>query len=202
MDREQDIMEEDVHPMAVGAAAELEAELEARRRQYAHYRDSLLDFAERGRLLDQTLEVCWALWTTSPTSYDGPGLTFAGIHQMPKPIQAGGVPIWVSGRSTNRLVRERVARFGAGWIPWGDDADDPVSGIARIRAAMVDAGRGTDPLDVAGTLPSSMDDVPALVEAGITDFRVTTKLPPDEAEAGAVLQDIDQQFRATVGRTT
>jgi type I restriction enzyme S subunit len=28
--------------------AELEAELEARRRQYAHYRDSLLDFTERG----------------------------------------------------------------------------------------------------------------------------------------------------------
>lgn len=32
--------------------AELEAELEARRRQYAHYRDSLLDFTERGGQVD------------------------------------------------------------------------------------------------------------------------------------------------------
>ena len=35
--------------------AELEAELEARRRQYAHYRDSLLDFTERGGVRWMTL---------------------------------------------------------------------------------------------------------------------------------------------------
>ena len=43
---------------------------------------------------------------------------------MPKPLQPGGVPIWVSGTINPRVVR-RLATFGSGWIPWGDAAADP-----------------------------------------------------------------------------
>ena len=56
-----------------------------------------LDFAKRGAILDQTLEVCQRLWRETEVSYTGPGLSFERIHQMPKPVQPGGVPIWVSG---------------------------------------------------------------------------------------------------------
>ena len=77
-----------------------------------------LSFAERGRLLDHTLEVCQTLWTQQRASYQSPELTFDGIHQMPKPVQPGGVPVWISG-TVNKAVARRIARFGSGWIPWG-----------------------------------------------------------------------------------
>ncbi len=110
-------------------------------------------------------------------------LTFEAIHQMPKPAQPGGVPLWISGR-VNPAVARRLARFGAGWIPWGDDAIDVVGSIGRMRAAVAAAaeadGLDCDPgqLGVAGQLPevrdadggldvaATMAGVPALVGGG------------------------------------
>ncbi|NUU26079.1 MAG: TIGR03619 family F420-dependent LLM class oxidoreductase, partial [Streptomycetaceae bacterium] len=99
--------------------------------QREEYEAAGLPFEGRGRLLDQTLEVLQTLWRERTASYDGDGLRFANIHQMPKPLQSGGVPIWVSG-TVNRNVARRLARFGSGWIPWGPAAADPRAGIAAM----------------------------------------------------------------------
>lgn len=160
--------------------------------QRAEYDAAGLPFAERGRLLDESLELCRRLWREPVVDLPGAG----PIHQMPKPLQPGGVPIWVSGRSTNRRVLERVARFGSGWIPWGDDARDPAPGIGRIRDAMADAGRAHERLQVVGTLPADLGAVPPMVAAGITDFRYPRPLPPDPTEAEDLLTDLVQRFRA------
>ena len=53
------------------------------------------------------------LWRETSASYQSDELDFDHIHQMPKPLQAGGVPIWVSGTLNQRVI-DRVARFGAG----------------------------------------------------------------------------------------
>ena len=71
---------------------------------------------------------------------------------MPKPLQPGGVPIWVSGRLNDRVI-ERIVRFGSGWIPWGDEARDPDRpASARIRDALAAAGR--DPAALPGRGPA------------------------------------------------
>jgi probable F420-dependent oxidoreductase len=160
--------------------------------QRAEYDAAGLPFAERGRLLDESLELCERLWREPVVHLPGAD----PIHQMPKPLQLGGVPIWVSGRSTNRRVLERVARFGSGWIPWGDDALDPAPGIGRIRSAMADAGRAPERLQVVGTLPADLGDVPGLVADGITDFRYQGPLPPDPTAVEDLLTDLVQRFRA------
>ncbi|MFZ4518325.1 MAG: TIGR03619 family F420-dependent LLM class oxidoreductase [Microthrixaceae bacterium] len=151
--------------------------------QRAEYDAAGLDFGARGRLLDESLELCRRLWTEPVVHLDGAG----PIHQMPKPRQVGGVPVWVSGRSTNERVRERVARFGAGWIPWGDDAADPTAGIARLREDLAAAGRAADRLQVTAPLPAEPDRVAELVDAGVTDFRLHGAVPGDPAEAEDVL---------------
>jgi len=91
-----------------------------------------LSFADRGRLLDHTLEVCQTLWTQQRASYESPELTFDGIHQMPKPVQPGGVPVWISG-TVNKAVARRIARFGSGWIPWGPANADISGAIAAMK---------------------------------------------------------------------
>jgi alkanesulfonate monooxygenase SsuD/methylene tetrahydromethanopterin reductase-like flavin-dependent oxidoreductase (luciferase family) len=124
---------------------------------------------------------------------------------MPKPLQTGGVPIWVSGRINTRVV-QRVARYGAGWIPWGDDASDLATSIPRMRAALHAAGRDATGLQVAATLPVTRDDdavdlsatmarLPPLVEAGVTEFQVHLPIPEGDG-AQPYLADVVGAFRA------
>jgi probable F420-dependent oxidoreductase len=116
--------------------------------QKEEYEAAGLDFASRGRQLDHTLEVCRTLWTEERAGYDAPELSFDGIHAMPKPVQPGGVPVWVGGTVQPRAM-ERLARFGTGWIPWGPAVADPLRGVREMRQAMEDLGR--DPATVQVT---------------------------------------------------
>src|SRR5262249_42844363 len=143
--------------------------------------------------------------------FDDGELKFSGIHQMPKPVQPNGVPIWVSG-TLNRAVVRRVARFGAGWIPWGPAARDVAAAIPPFRAEITEYGRDPDELQIVGTLPAvkgddgtvdlepTMDGVPWLVELGVTDFRAHLPVPDDPSAARDYLAGVVRAFRATVGR--
>jgi len=175
--------------------------------QREEYEAAGLSYERRGRLLDHTMEVCQLLWREQTVQYDADGLTFDKIHQMPKPLQAGGVPVWVSG-TVNQRSMERLARFGSGWIPWGDDAEDIEQGIARMRAAVSELGRDPSDLGVVGNLmmvrdadgqvdmEATMAQAPAMVDAGVTDFRLYPMPPRDRSGATAQLTDLVSRFRA------
>ena len=178
--------------------------------QKEEYEAAGLDFAERGRLLDQTLELSRRFWTESPVDYRSDNLAFERIWCEPKPLQAGGVPIWVSGR-LNKNVLNRLVRYADGWIPWGEWSGDVVHGIDVIRRAFADAGRDWDGFEIRGTLraqardngsldlDASMEGIPEMVAAGITDF--AAYLPPgDPAAARDQLTSLVEAFHATVGR--
>ena len=177
--------------------------------QRAEYDVAGLDFDSRGRTLDHTLDLCMTLWTNRAATFESADVSFTGVHTMPKPAQPGGVPIWVSGR-INPPVLRRIARFGRGWIPWGDDALDPGPGVQRIRAAMAEAGRQNDPLQVQAALPlvsspdgidldSTMAAVGPLADVGVTDFKIFVPARPD-GTALDELTSIVTAFRANVGR--
>jgi probable F420-dependent oxidoreductase len=180
--------------------------------QREEYEAAGLSFEGRGRLLDHTLEVCRALWTQRAANYDEPELSFERIHMMPKPNDPGGVPVWISG-TANRRVARRLAAFGTGWIPWGPAAADPVGGIAEMRSLLAEIGHDPTGLGVVGSLPTvrsddgsldvaaTMDRVPALVEAGVTDFRARFAVPDDRAAALDHLHGVALAFRRAVGRS-
>lgn len=175
--------------------------------QREEYDAAGLAFERRGRLLDHTLEVCRALWTQRAASYTSPELTFEGIHQMPKPVQPGGIPIWVSG-TVNDAVARRLRRFGTGWIPWGPAMADPAGAITAMRDKITALGGDPAGLQVLGhaptvkrpdgsiDLPATMAGVPPLVEAGVTDVRVTLSLPRDVDRATVLLTEIVAAFRS------
>ena len=121
------------------------------------------------------------------------------------------MPVWISGTINPRVVR-RLARFGSGWIPWGPAAADPVAGIAEMRNLLADAGRDPEGLQVTGDLPlvktddgaldldRTMEVVPALAAAGLTDVRCRLRLPDDESAAVEELCAIVAAFRVAAGR--
>src|SRR6266568_2251377 len=125
--------------------------------QREEYEAAGLDFAQRGRILDHTLTVCQTLWRNSPARFESEDLTFERIHQMPHPVQPGGVPIWVSG-TVNKRVLERIVRFGSGWIPWGPAEAEPTTWIPRVHEALAAAGREVTGFQVAGRLPVVTND--------------------------------------------
>jgi probable F420-dependent oxidoreductase len=179
--------------------------------QREEYEAAGLNFDNRGHLLDHTLEVCQTLWRNSPARFDSEELHFESIHCMPRPLQEGGVPFWVSG-TLNAAVIRRIARFGQGWIPWGRYVNDTVSGIKPLREALAAEGRDPAGLQVKGMLPvvtdadgrpdldRSMETVPEMAEAGVTDFRIGFSVPSDPSAATDLLSEVVSAFRGVTGR--
>jgi len=173
--------------------------------QREEYEAAGLDFGSRGRQLDLTLEVCQTLWREPSAKVELDGLAFEAIHMMPKPRQPGGVPVWVSGR-LNERVAHRLARFGSGWIPWGEDAADLAASIPRMREAVAAAEGDAGVIQVAGILPTvrredrsvdldaTMDRTIPLVEAGVTDFRAYLPVPSEYYAAVDYLRGLAEAF--------
>jgi probable F420-dependent oxidoreductase len=176
--------------------------------QREEYEAAGLPFERRGRLLDHTLEVCQTLWTQQRAGYSSPELSFDGIHQMPKPLQPGGIPIWISG-TVNAAVARRLSRFGTGWIPWGPAITDLEGAIPAMKQAITDAGGDPSDLQVQGAaalkkgtdgsldVRASIASVPQQVAAGATDIRFAGSLPTDPRQATEVLSELVSAFRDT-----
>jgi probable F420-dependent oxidoreductase len=175
--------------------------------QREEYEAAGLDFDDRGALLDETLDVCTTLWRDTNARHHGPTLDFERIHMMPKPRQDGGVPIWIGGTVNPRVAR-RLARFGCRWIPWGPAARDVVGSIVAMRAALEREGGDPSGLQVVGSLPMvkdatgvidlarTVEAVPALRAAGVTDFRAGVRIPEDASAALDLLAPLVAAFRS------
>ena len=169
--------------------------------QREEYEAAGLGFDGRGKLLDETLEVCQTLWRNQVAAHSGPTLTFERIHMMPKPLQAGGVPIWVSGTVNDNAMR-RLARYGSGWIPWGDDAADITAGIARMREAVARFDRDPSDIGVVASMRAdkAAEQAGALRAAGVTDIRMGgIPLTGSRAEMTDALGAAKSAIRAAAG---
>jgi probable F420-dependent oxidoreductase len=177
--------------------------------QREEYEAAGLDFERRGQLLDHTLAVCERLWNEPRAAYKSDDLEFEAIHMMPKPARPGGVPIWVSGTLNDRVIA-RLARFGAGWIPWGHDLFDLATSIPRMRDGVAALGRDPDEIGVVGSLVvvpeehgeidagASMAVVPDLVSIGVTDVRLFMPMPASHSEVVDQLGRLVAAFRDMV----
>jgi probable F420-dependent oxidoreductase len=174
--------------------------------QREEYEAAGLPFERRGRLLDHTLEVCQTLWTQQRAGYSSPELSFDGIHQMPKPLQPGGIPVWVSG-TVNAAVARRLSRFGTRWIPWGPAITDLERAVPAMKQAIIDTGGDPSNLQVQGAaalkkgpngsidVRASVASVPRQVAAGATDIRFAGALPTDPRQATEVMSELVSTFR-------
>jgi probable F420-dependent oxidoreductase len=136
-------------------------------------------FAGRSKRLDDQLRACRALWSGEPVSFRSGTVSFEDLVCLPRPLQAGGPPLWL-GMAANERNAERCAALGAGWLPMETEPAEISRGVALLRAAYERAGR--DPLtlgvranapvanDAAGkpSLSATLAALPRLREAGVT----------------------------------
>jgi len=131
-----------------------------------------LDFATRGRRVDEALEVCKRLWTEDAVSHTGEFFSFEGAVFEPKCVQQPYPPILVGGESAPAL--RRAARAGSGWIGMSHDFDSGAAQVARLRELLDDEGR--DPADFEyclGGPDDSPDAVARWEDIGVTRLIVS-----------------------------
>ena len=105
---------------------------------------------ERGRRCDEAIEVLRTLWNAKGAiSHEGHFYRFKDVQMEPPPLQAGGPPIWIGGRSPAAL--RRVAERGDGWLAYFVSPDRFGRDWARVREMADAAGRDPDALVPAFT---------------------------------------------------
>jgi probable F420-dependent oxidoreductase len=124
-----------------------------------------VDFASRGRRLNECIDVLRALWTEREPSFRGEFVSFDPVVFEPKPPQ-GLVPILVGGESEPAL--RRAATRGDGWIGMQHPADDAAGLAARLHEHTAEIGR--DPASVRVTVggnPRTAEELAAYADAGV-----------------------------------
>jgi probable F420-dependent oxidoreductase len=98
-------------------------------------------FHQRGRVMDEQIEILRRAWTQDRVNYAGEFYEFPDVSVTPKPARPGGPPILVGGNSPAAL--RRAVRLGDGWhglmlLP--DEVRTHTAELARIAAEEGHAG--------------------------------------------------------------
>ena len=109
-----------------------------------------VDFTQRGRLLDEAIEVISAAFTSEYPDHDGARWTVHGVGLRPRPVQQPRPPIWVGG-STPAALR-RAAERGDGWLPQGVPEMGMAAAIDVIRTHRRKI-RGDAPIEIGMNSP-------------------------------------------------
>ena len=161
--------------------------------------------ADRGRFLDETLDVFDAVWGPDPVTFRSPRVMIetptscrSPSSKIPVMLGGGGSNL---GRSTSPRAVQRIARRADGWLPllstpgpagaaelrasW-DRIREMASGYGRDTSRMemivvgnvtfTDRPAGPDRSAFVGTLDQIMDDVQTAAEAGADELIVDLNL--------------------------
>ena len=102
--------------------------------------------ANRGRLMDETMEAVRLLLTEHSATYSGEYLSFDDVEMYPKPVQQP-LPIYAAGNADASI--RRAARYGQGWLPAGIGADAVRAGRAKLADYAAEFGRAEVPFQIA-----------------------------------------------------
>lgn len=122
-------------------------------------------FGERGRILDEQLEILAKAWGPYPFTHDGRYFSFDDVWLEPGAFTAQGPPIWLGGQGMHPPLIRRLARYGRGLNPFGPLTDDD---LARLAAGMCEVGRDLSELELVGGIRGTFagaDDLADLDEA-------------------------------------
>ncbi|OBJ39366.1 LLM class F420-dependent oxidoreductase [Mycobacterium colombiense] len=161
--------------------------------------------ADRGRFLDETLDVFDAVWGPDPVSFRGPRVVVDNAAVLPKPVAK--IPVMLGGgghnlgRGTSSKALQRIAKRADGWLPLlatpgPAGAEQLRADWERIRRMACEYGRDTSRMEMivvgnvtfthrpagpersafVGTLDQVLDDVRTAAEAGADELIVDLNL--------------------------
>jgi probable F420-dependent oxidoreductase len=119
-------------------------------------------FRERGARTNEGLEICKALWSEGPATFQGRFYSFEDAHVGPKPVQRPHPPIYIGG-STDAALK-RVAKYGDAWHPLKPTPEQILEIKPRLDALLEAEGRTGEGFPIAPKVSLKFQDGPP--EAG------------------------------------
>lgn len=112
------------------------------------------EFKRRALASDETIQGFRELWTAEKPRFQGQYVQFENLLFAPKPVQEGGLPVWVGGEVKGAL--RRAGRYGDGWYPVAANPRIPLdtpelykAALDEVRAEAEQAGRDPVAIDAA-----------------------------------------------------
>jgi probable F420-dependent oxidoreductase len=152
-------------------------------RNWMEYEVLEQEFTNRGKRIEEQVEVMRLLWTQELVTFDGTWhhLDRIGINPLPKQRP---IPIWMGSfvGSLVEKVLERTGRLADGWMPQFPPGEQLAGALERLRGYATAAGRDPDALGIecgmrvrTGDDPQTWTDTAAAFRSlGATHLRVST----------------------------
>ncbi|HUG14666.1 MAG TPA: LLM class F420-dependent oxidoreductase [Thermomicrobiales bacterium] len=112
------------------------------------------NFHNRGRRMDEQIEVMRALWTNEVVNFQGRYHTIPDAGINPLPVQQP-IPIWIGGYAD--IVMERIGRVGDGWFPGSQPGDALERLKEQVNEAAAAAGRDPGAIGMEGRISLKPD---------------------------------------------
>lgn len=99
-----------------------------------------LPVSKRIKISEELIHVMRRLWREQDVSHEGSFSRFEHVTLEPRPVQPGGVPIWLASNNVEPGLR-RVGRMGDGWL---NNITDPAvyrECLEKVRTYAQQAGR-------------------------------------------------------------
>ena len=96
--------------------------------------------SQRIKMSEEMIRVMRRLWRENDVSHQGNFSRFEHVTLEPKPVQPGGVPLWLASNNVEPGLR-RVGRMGDGWL---NNITEPAvyrACLDKVRAYAREAGR-------------------------------------------------------------
>ncbi|MFQ5664793.1 MAG: LLM class flavin-dependent oxidoreductase [Candidatus Binatia bacterium] len=113
----------------------------------AEFRASGVPVNERGARTNEAITILRRLWQGEEVEHAGRFFQIGPVRLQPGPVQGGGPPIWIGGRSEAAL--RRTARCGDGYVGYLLSPDGFSERVARIRALAAEQGQPKRPIAAA-----------------------------------------------------
>jgi probable F420-dependent oxidoreductase len=120
------------------------------------YRALNEDFHNRGKRMDEQVEVLRALWTQESVTFHGRYHDIENLCLNPMPVQRP-IPLWMAGYADAAL--RRIARLADGWFPHSPPGVAPGAGpeiigptLETLRGYVVEAGRDPSQFGINGSV--------------------------------------------------
>ena len=167
-------------------------------------------FEQRGRILDEQLEVLAKAWGPQPIRHDGRFFRFDEVWVEPGAYRPTGPVLWFGGQGMHPALVRRIVRYGSGLDPFGPLTDDD---LARLRQGMRDAGRDLAHLELVGgirgtfrgtddvaDLGRAWEDVPRQLAQGFTTISFKPAMFVDDArEVAGLCRDLVRRAEELAG---
>ncbi len=136
------------------------------------------NFENRGRRVEEQVEVLRELWTHPVVNFSGDWHHLEHVGIRPLPVQRP-IPVWFGGYAD--IVLQRIARMGDGWFPGFSDIEEGKPELERLRSYVDARGRRWQELGIevrlrygAGDLEQLGAQIEAWAQIGISHLSINT----------------------------